>query len=372
MGRTVVRRATVLGSVLVLALTGLVAGTALDASAKGFQPGPVGSDEFKGGEIYRGDFPDPSILRVGTTYYAYSTTIANKNLPVMTSRDMVTWRAHAPWKAGEWWNNDGLNKSASWAEYKTIGTRRVSPTWAPSVAKVGTRYVHAYATPVRGTSPRKFCVSVSTSAHPGGPFVDRTSRPLVCPSNQGAIDPQVWVSPGGRRFLLWKNEGRPGVESTKIWSQRLTTAGTALLPGSSPNLLLETAQPWEGSVIENPAIIFYAGRYYLFYSANSWSSDRYAVGYAVCRAASGPCERPTTVPLLKTTGTVAGPGGETPFVGPNGELRLGYHAWTTGNVGYPPNTTCKSSSAGCAQRRLHVATLGVNPDDGTLSVTKQG
>ena len=56
--------------------------------------------------------------------------------------------------------------------------------------------------------------------------------------------------------------------------------------------------------------------------------------------------------LLYTGPYLAGPGGATPFVDRPGRLRLAYHAWRTGNVGYP------------SDRRLpeHVGGLRAAPD----------
>ena len=40
------------------------------------------------------DVPDPSVIRVGDTYYMTSTTMhMNPGVPVMKSRDLVNWRS---------------------------------------------------------------------------------------------------------------------------------------------------------------------------------------------------------------------------------------------------------------------------------------
>jgi hypothetical protein len=125
--------------------------------------------------------------------------------------------------------------------------------------------------------------------------------------------------------------------------------------------------PWEGSIIENPSMISFKKRYYLFYSANSYASTRYAIGYLICTSWKGDCRKPRKKPLLATGGTIAGPGGPAPFLDRRGRLRLGYHAWTVGKVGYPTTDACREEPGGCGQRRLYVARLGLK-DGGKLRV----
>ncbi len=349
-------------------LLGLVLGTALllssvgaveTASARTGRATPVGSDKFVQGGYYRGDFPDPAIVRSGNTYYAYSTTIASLNLPVIKSTDLRNWRV-----VGE-----GLKRPASWALSRQVGKRRVARTWAPTVARFGNRFVHAYATPARGARDKRMCISISTSRKHWRGFVDRTRRPFICPANRGAIDPEFFRAPNGARYLLWKSEQTASYPS-QLWSHRISGTGTRLY--STHGLLLQTRDPWEGRVIENPSMIAYAGRYYLFYSGGSYANSSYATGYAVCRTPLGPCTRAANSPLLTTGGKVAGPGGATAFLGASGRLHLAYAAWDYGNTGYPTSTACLRSTKGCAQRRLHVATLKATPGSGELVVTSRG
>jgi beta-xylosidase len=324
---------------------------------------------FAAGQVWTGEFADPAILRVGSTYYAYATVTGGDNLPVAHSRDLVTWYARNAYPADAnpgWWSgyNDALPHPARWGRYDIVRNGRLfTSPWAPSVAAVGGTYVAAYSVPVNGPNRNRRCISVATSASPIGPFVDRTTSPLVCSSDpNGSNDPQVFTPDSKSAYLLWKNTGVPGSQPTKIWSRRLDAAGTGFARGSSAHLLLATAQAWEGNVIENPAMIRYAGRYYLFYSANSYGTSKYAIGYAICTSPIGSCRRPQRTPLLASGGRVAGPGGPAPIVGPGGALRLGYAAWDTGHVGYadPAN-----------ERRLHVALLTVGTL-GALRVSTRG
>jgi hypothetical protein len=53
----------------------------------------AGSDRFWAGLEYHGEFGAPSVLRIGSTYYAYATNTDGNNLPMLTSPDLETWTA---------------------------------------------------------------------------------------------------------------------------------------------------------------------------------------------------------------------------------------------------------------------------------------
>ncbi len=342
------------GLVAALLLALLASGTAA-AFGSGARPAPVGSDPFRSGTAYSGDFPDPTIMRVGSTFYAYSTTVAALNLPAMTSTDLRRWMPRPSYDPGKPFQNDAMPAGASWAQTKATPKGKVFwPTWAPSVARIGAgRFVAAYAVPRKGDG--RHCISVARSSSPLGPFVDSTTRPLTCLGTNGAIDPQVFRDRGAV-WLLYKAEGSPD----RLMVRRLTASGTAFGPTSRNYPLLAPRTAWEGSVVENPAMIRFNRRLYLFYSANGYKSARYATGYAVCKAVTGPCTRMGR--LLSTGPYLAGPGGATPFLDLAGRLRLIYHAWRTGQVGYPSTDSCLKSSAGCAQRRMYIAILAAGKD----------
>ena len=357
-GRTRLLALTVGALIALLAVLGQTA----PATAYSSRPAPVGSDHFGVGRSYRGDFPDPSVLRVGRYWFAYSTTMSNLNLPVLKSVDLVHWEA-----LGE-----GLQKPARWAARRKGGSYPHVTTWAPSVARIGNRFVHYYATHLRGTKHR-MCISVSRSRLPGKGFVDRTAHPLVCPPDRGAIDPSYFQAPGGKRFLLWKGE-QNHVNPARLWTTQLSADGVHLV--GPTRLLLQVQEPWEGGIIENPSMIGFEGRYYLFYSGGSYANNTYATGYAICQSYVGPCTRASTTPLLATGGRVSGPGGAMAFYDASMHLRLAYAAWDYGRTGYPKNPSCRRVTGGCPQRKLHIATLGASTDPaalpGTLVVTNRG
>ena len=324
-----------------------------DAEAR---PAPIGQDPIVPGQAYTGDFPDPWILKGGARYYAYATTSGGLNLPLLHSTNLRTWIARP--ETADAPKGDGLPQTPAWAG--------AAGPWAPSVTRLGKRdYVLAYAVQVASAPGQRMCISLARSSSPLGPFVARTTGPAVCTS-RGAIDPQVWVAPTGRPWLYWKIDHFPA----RLYTQPMNWNATRVKPGIAPTFLAKVRQPWEGRIIENPAMIRFKKRYYLFYSANSYASTRYAVGYLMCKTWKGPCTRPRKKPLLATGGAIAGPGGPAPFVDRYGRLRLGYHAWRVGAVGYPSSDACREEPAGCGQRRLYVAKLRVG-DRGRLHVVSR-
>lgn len=312
-------------------------------------PARAGSETFVGGTPYAGDFPDPTVLRVGSTYVVASTTTSWLNLPVMTSTDLRTFvpRPARP-DAAQWSDdpayNDAMAQPPYWAEpVPTTDRRALVSQWAPSLAKVKKRYVAAYSAAVR-LSPRSSCIGIATSGDALGPYRTTSSRPLVCSSSRyGAIDPDLLVDRGSI-YLLWKDEGSP----QRILARRLDGSGTRFARGSRQRVLLSAGRRWEGGVVENPSMVRYHGHYLLLYSGNAWPTADYATGYAVCRTPLGPCRKPKDNRLLASSGSQAGTGGADAFVDPHGRLRAVYHAYDATAVG-----------AGLP-RRLHVARLGAS------------
>ncbi|MFL6061319.1 MAG: family 43 glycosylhydrolase, partial [Marmoricola sp.] len=211
-------------------------------------------DRFHAGRVYRGSFPDPDVFRLGRLWVATSTTVSTRSLPMITSTNGRRWRTRRAHGAGARRTNDALLGVPSWAAARRIGGRRFVATWAPAIGRAShRRWLAAYAAPLRH-DPGKRCVGIAVPARPLGPFRSARRRPLVCPRNQGAIDPDIFRS-GGRTYLLWKTEGIRGQVSTTIRIRRLGRHGVGFRRGSHAHTLLRTARPWEQPVIENPSMI---------------------------------------------------------------------------------------------------------------------
>lgn len=259
------------------------------------------------------DFPDPFVLNVSGTFFAYATNAYGPNIQITTSTDLRNWMLHG----------DALPNLPTWA---TAGR-----TWAPSIVKLGSRYVLFFTARHRtGNVP---CIGAASGMSPYGPFTPVVDQPIVCqPSRGGSIDPSPFVDAYGRPWLLWKSEGIVMKEPTRIWSRPMTMDARGFIGTATE--LVRTDQPWEGPIVENPSMVFARGAHFLFYSGNRWQGSSYGIGYAVCDGPAGPC-RKAAAPWTTSTGPVAGPGGQEFFRGPDGYLWMSYHAWSSDAVGYP-------------------------------------
>ncbi len=389
------RRGTVatLGALVVAVVAGLLAGAPTASAYPGapwFQPyfdssSPYlqqrrGVQYFGPGKYYTGNFPDPDVLRVGDTYYAYGTSTGGAYLPVMQSTDLVNWAPRRPYDPGEIdpkfnpaadeWLNDGLLQPAAWGGNFSTG-RMSKQLWAPGVEKFGDKYVAFYAVRLPTTvSPERYCLSVATADAPIGPFYDTSTTWLHCDNDpKGSIDPEPFVDPAtGTPYLLWKSEGEVDLHSPRVYIRQLDASGTAFAPGSSATRLLEQGQAWEGHVVENPSMVRVGGQIYLFYSGNEWNSGDYATGYAVCSSVKGPCTKARTTPLLASDADQLGAGGASAFLDKAGALRLAYHSWNAPYTSYPSYPQCVASKTCETQGQRRMAITPVTGAGSKLAV----
>ncbi|MGO9854929.1 MAG: glycoside hydrolase family 43 protein [Acidimicrobiales bacterium] len=265
------------------------------------------------GLVYPFDFPDPDVVSVGQTYFAYATNSVAGSIQIIESTDLTHWTAVG----------NALPSLPAWAA--------ANYTWAPSLALIDGSFLLYYAVDVAGSGTE--CISVATASQPQGPFIDKSTAPLECQTSLGgSIDPFTFVDSSGSAYLLWKSGG-PG--SSKIWSEQLAARGTAMAPGAVPTVLLVPDQPWEAGTVEAPDMITSGGRYLLFFSGNDWDTAKYAVGAAVCTGPLGPCHDPSPNPILSSGSGVAGPGGESVFTDAAGTGWIAFDGWVPGAVGFP-------------------------------------
>ncbi len=275
------------------------------------------------------DFPDPFILRVDSSYYAFATNGPAGTVQVVESSDLADWQVRG----------SALSSVPEWAQ--------PGFTWAPSAIRTfDAGFVLFYT--VRDRASGKQCITRATAAHPAGPYVDSSTGPLVCQLGQaGSIDPSPYVDAEGNLHLVWKSEGETAGGGAQIWTAPLAPDGSRM--AWFPTMLLTVDHPWEGRTIEGPSMALAGGQWVLLYSGNRWDSGDYATGYAVCDGPQGPCHKPADNVVLRSDAEREGPGGAELFRTADGQLKVAYAAWDAGEVGVPN------------PRRLHLGTASMTP-----------
>src|SRR3712207_5129470 len=270
--------------------------------------------ETDGNPVLDEDFPDPDVLEVDGTYYAYATNTATLNVQVATSTDLETW---------EMSDEDALPELPRW----------VIPgkTWAPEVSQFGPGQFVMYPT-TTNFDPAYQCIGVATATSPEGPFQMVGEGMLVCPAEEGgAIDASTFTDDDGSRYLLWKNDGNCCGFDTWLYIAPLSPDGLTLT-GASTRLVKQDLE-WEGNLVEAPTLVKRDGTYVLMYSANDYGGEEYAIGYATADAVTGPYTK-SEEPLFTTDasdGRYIGPGGQDVVVTSEGEDRLVFHSWYGGD-----------------------------------------
>ena len=260
--------------------------------------------------VEAGDFPDPSVTRVGQDFYASATTSEwGPEFPILHSRDLVNWEVIGA----------VFQRRPVWA---------TGSFWAPEISQYRGRFFVYYVGRKKGGP---LCVAVATAARPQGPYADH--GPLVC-QEVGSIDPFPATDENGARYLLWKEDGNSVSRPTPIWAQRLSEDGTRLV--GERRELIHNDQAWEkhptlpfGNLVEGPSVVRRNGWFYLFYSGNFCCGREcdYALGVARSRRLLGPWEKNPRNPILAGNDAWKCPGHGTVIEDARGRYFLLYHAY---------------------------------------------
>jgi arabinan endo-1,5-alpha-L-arabinosidase len=281
--------------------------------------------------VYAGSMPDPSVIRVKDSYYAFGTTgnlrtTDGRIFTVLRSRDLVHW--------------------------KTLGGALTPPSpdvryqyWAPEATfQDGTFYVY-YS--MGGVEPEKFELRVGTSQKPEGPYVDAGVILTDCETNRFTIDPFPFRDDDGQWYFFYSRNftnAEPGLHpGTGIVVDKLVNmtrlAGDChvvararydwtLYQANRRMDVYDATFDWH--TIEGPCVVKHDGRYYCFYSGSNYKTTGYGVDYVVADKPLGPYgdqgDRPRV--LSSVPGKVRGPGHHSIVTGPDGKTQyIVYHAW---------------------------------------------
>jgi xylan 1,4-beta-xylosidase len=253
--------------------------------------------------VIAGDYPDPSVIRVGNAYWATATSSEwAPPFPLLRSTDLVNWQVMGT----------VLPRPPAWAS---------ASFWAPEIAAFGGRYFVYYTARKRGGP---LCVAVAIASTPGGPYQDH--GPLVC-QEVGSIDAMPITDEDGARYLVWKEDGNSKKLPTPLWAQRLSVDGTRL--EGEPTEILRNDQPWEAQLVEGPFLLRRGPWFYLFYSGNACCGRNcdYALGVARAPKLLGPWEKNPANPILRANTAWKCPGHGSIVTDPAGHDYLLYHAY---------------------------------------------
>jgi xylan 1,4-beta-xylosidase len=294
------RNSRILISLLMLIAIGVPATGQAPASGGRASGGPA-----SGGRIptYRnpvipGDFADPSVIRVGDTYYAAGTSSEwAPYYPLYTSRDLVSWQpiGHV------------FDRMPAWA---------AASYWAPELFhRNGTFFVYYTA---RRKTDNVSVIGVATTDDPRKGFTDRG---IIVEWGKEAIDGFPFQDEDGRLYLAWKAYGLPDDNMpTTLLASEMTPDGLALRGKAFPLL--------EGGY-EGEAIVKRGGWYYLFYSSRACCGRNcdYQLEVARARELRGPWAQDERNPMLRGGGAWRCPGHGTPVQTPDGRWFYLYHAY---------------------------------------------
>lgn len=216
---------------------------------------------------------DPSIIKVGSTYYCYNTDVSygsevRPGIQIRKSEDLINWT----WVG---WAFDGLPAKGA-AYIRSKSGEPFESLWAPYVMQVGDefRLYYSQASP----TGRLSTMGLATSANPEGPWVEKD---LVVSSEPGgpiqtnAIDPAVVVTPSGEHWFYY-GSAYDGIYQLKLNPQ----TGLAATLGNKGTRVAERGYT-DGVIngnIEGPEVIYNEeqGKYYMFI-AYDWLETKYNV-----------------------------------------------------------------------------------------------
>ncbi|MFB2118115.1 glycoside hydrolase family 43 protein [Parapedobacter sp. 2B3] len=226
--------------------------------------------------VLPGDHPDPTVIKIGDTYWASATSNEWAPLfPIYKSTDLVNWKqvSYAFADLPQWARNN---------------------FWAPELAyDEEQNKVYLYYT-ARDKSTGRLAVAVASAPSPEGPYTDH--GPLVS-QELGSIDAYE-VRDGDKIYLLWKEDGNSKGQPTPMWAQEINPERTAMV-GEMHELFTNDAE-WEGRLVEGISVFKHNDYYYATYSAGACCevTCNYKTGVARAKQLLGPWEKYDQNPVL--------------------------------------------------------------------------
>ena len=199
--------------------------------------------------VIPGDFPDPTVIRVGNTYYAAGTTSDfAPNYPLYESTDLVNWKQIG----------SIFNEQPSWTS---------DSFWAPELYySEGTFY--AYYTARRKTD-KVSCIGVATTTDLRKGFTDHG---IIVDWGKEAIDGFIFQDDDQKRYICWKAYGLNKERPIEILASEISADGFRLV--GKHFSLTRFDEGWKSDGAEGQCLVKHNGYYYLLYSVGGCCDNR--------------------------------------------------------------------------------------------------
>lgn len=272
-----------------------------NALAQKLNPGPVVTYR---NPVISGDFADPSVIRVGDTYYAAGTSSEwGPAYPIYSSKNLVDWEYVGP----------VFVELPAW----TMGS-----FWAPELFyRNGTFFVYYTA---RRKSDKQSFIGVATTKDLKKGFKDHG---VIIEWTKEAIDAFI-VEDKGKLFITWKAYGLDKDRGIEILGAELSPDGLKVV-GKEFSLIKADPAGWESGGAEGQAIFKRGNYWYMLYSGNACCGDKcdYQVGFARAEKLQGPWTKYSGNPVLFGDDTWKCPGHGTVVVTPDNRYFYLHHAY---------------------------------------------
>ena len=273
---------------------------------------------------------DPSIIRQGSTYYAFTTDViglpARDYLPIRCSQDKVSWTACG---------SIFPTSMPAWVAAKVPG---IIGLWAPDVSYFNGVYHVYYAGSTLGSQQSVIGLVTNTALDPTDPNYKWVDQGEVFESNPGddfnAIDPNIFIDTDGSTWITY------GSYWTGIKQRQIDPSTGMLLASNTTRYNLATRPGVPGDPIEGASLVHHGSYYYLFVSIDyccnpDVATDNYKEAVGRSGSPHGPFVDEKGTPmmtgggtvLLQSDGTWNAPGGGTAYLDPaNGSSFIIFHA----------------------------------------------
>lgn len=278
-------------------------------------------------------FADPTIFVENGKYYLTGTCGAKAiGFKLLESTDLANWTACNA-DSTRFILKKGDNSFGKWG------------FWAPQIYRHGDKYLLFY------TANEQVAVAKSDSIT--GHYTQSTIRPID--GSEKNIDPFLFKDDDGSYYLYHVRFDN----GNYLWSARYDIENDSIDHASLVRCF-ELTDAWEKTddgrwspVMEGPTVMKLDGTYYLFYSANHFLNQDYAVGYATAPSPQGPWTKYAGNPIIhKSRVGEPGSGHGDIFKGLDGKPYYVYHVHNNDSAVAPrltrivPLTMTRNDSTG--------------------------